>query len=106
MARAVEALAAHGRGDGRLVALALDIRHREGDRNADELAVAPTPDGVGSVVAVGFVVAMTLRYREALTAVAPADWLAWVALGAVWLIVLIPTAVLLAGPLRERRARA
>ena len=59
-----------------------------------------------SVVAAGFVVAMTLRYREALTAVVPADWLAWIALGAVWLIVLIPTAVLLAGPLRERRARA
>ena len=52
-----------------------------------------------SVVAVGFAVAMTLRYRTTLAAVAPADWLAWLALGAVWLIVLVPTAVLLAGPL-------
>ena len=59
-----------------------------------------------SVVAVGFAVAMTLRYRTTLAAVAPADWLAWLALGAVWVIVLVPTAALLAGPLRARRARA
>jgi putative peptide zinc metalloprotease protein len=59
-----------------------------------------------SVVAAGFVVAMTLRYRGTLAAVAPVDWLAWVALGAVWLIVLVPVAALVAGPLRERRAHA
>jgi putative peptide zinc metalloprotease protein len=59
-----------------------------------------------SVVATGFVVVMTLRYRATLAALAPADWLAWVALGAVWLIALVPTAMLVAGPLHARRARA
>ncbi|HEX5617305.1 MAG TPA: FHA domain-containing protein [Solirubrobacteraceae bacterium] len=59
-----------------------------------------------SVVAVGFAVAMTLRYRTTLAAVAGADWLAWLALGAVWVIVLVPTAALLVSPLRARRARA
>jgi putative peptide zinc metalloprotease protein len=59
-----------------------------------------------SVVAAGFVVAMTLRYRAPLEALAPADWLAWAALATLWVIVLVPTAVLFAGPLRARRARA
>ena len=59
-----------------------------------------------SVVAAGFVVLMTLRYRAPLAAVAPAEWVVWAALGAVWVIVLVPTALLLAGPLRARRARA
>jgi putative peptide zinc metalloprotease protein len=59
-----------------------------------------------SVVAAAFAVAMTLRYRAALAAVAPADWLAWAALGTVWVAVFIPVALVLGGPLRARRARA
>jgi putative peptide zinc metalloprotease protein len=58
-----------------------------------------------SVVAAGFVVLMTLRYRATLDAVAPAGWLAWSALAVVWVIVLLPTGLVLAGPLRARRAR-
>ena len=59
-----------------------------------------------SVVAVGFVVAMTLRYRTTVAATAHADWLAWLVLVVVWLTVLVPAVALLVGPLRARRARA
>jgi putative peptide zinc metalloprotease protein len=56
-----------------------------------------------SVVAAGFVVLMTLRYREPLTAIAPVDWVVWPALSVVWVIAALPIAVMLAG---RRRARA
>jgi putative peptide zinc metalloprotease protein len=62
--------------------------------------------GLGwSVLAAAFVIAMTLRYRAALAAVAPADWLAWAALGTVWVAVFIPVALVLGAPLHARRAR-
>jgi putative peptide zinc metalloprotease protein len=59
-----------------------------------------------SVVAAGFVVLMTLRYRGPLAALAPTDWLVWVLLGSRWVFVLVPTARAGAAPLRARRARA
>jgi len=59
-----------------------------------------------SIVAAGFVVATTLRYRATLEALAPVDWIVWALLGAVWALALIPVAFVLAVPLSRRRAHA
>jgi putative peptide zinc metalloprotease protein len=59
-----------------------------------------------SVVAAGFVVATTLRYRATFDALVPAAWIVWAGLGAVWAAALSPVAIVLAVPLRRRRAGA
>jgi putative peptide zinc metalloprotease protein len=59
--------------------------------------------GVGwSVLAALFAIAMTLRYRPALEAVAPAEWIVWVVMATVWVAVFVPVLVVIGRPLVER----
>jgi len=55
-----------------------------------------------SVLAALFAIAMTLRYRPALEAVAPAEWIVWVVMGTVWVAVFVPVLVVVGRPLVER----
>jgi hypothetical protein len=55
-----------------------------------------------SVVAALFVVAMTLRYRHAFDAVAPA-WLVWIVIAAVWVAVFVPVVVVFRPAIAARR---
>jgi putative peptide zinc metalloprotease protein len=57
---------------------------------------------VWSVLAALFVIAMTLRYRSALEAVAPAEWIVWAVMGTVWVVVFVPVVVVVGRPLLER----
>ena len=66
---------------------------------------------VWSCVAALFVVAMTLRYRATLEAVAPAGWIVWAVMAAVWIAVFLPVLFAVGRPLAQRarasrRARA
>jgi putative peptide zinc metalloprotease protein len=54
-----------------------------------------------SVVAALFVVAMTLRYRPALEALAP-EWIVWTVMATVWIVVFVPVLVVVGRPLVER----
>jgi hypothetical protein len=56
-----------------------------------------------SVLAAGFAIAMTFRYRPALEAIAPAGWLAWTVMAAVWVAVFVPVVVVVGRPLAHRR---
>jgi Zn-dependent protease len=55
-----------------------------------------------SVLAALFAIAMTLRYRAALEAVAPAQWIVWVVMATVWIAVFVPVLVVIGRPLAER----
>jgi putative peptide zinc metalloprotease protein len=55
-----------------------------------------------SVLAALFAIAMTLRYRETLEAVAPAEWIVWVVMATVWIAVFVPVLVVVGRPLVER----
>ena len=57
---------------------------------------------VWSCVAGLFVVAMTLRYRATLEAVAPAGWIVWTVMAAVWVAVFVPVLVAVGRPLAQR----
>jgi putative peptide zinc metalloprotease protein len=54
-----------------------------------------------SLLAALFVIAITLRYRSALEAVAPA-WIVWTVMATVWAAVFIPVVVVLGRPLVDR----
>ena len=69
---------------------------RPGDGDSRELARYSLFSLVWSCVAGLFVVAMTLRYRATLEAVAPAGWIVWTVMAAVWVAV----------SCRSRRGRA
>ena len=58
-----------------------------------------------SVLAALFAIAMTLRYRPTLEAVAPGDWLVWALMAAVWIAVFLPVGVVLGRPIWQRRGR-
>jgi putative peptide zinc metalloprotease protein len=58
-----------------------------------------------SVLAAFFAIAMTLRFRPALEAVAPGDWIVWAIMASVWIAVFVPVLAVIAGPLRQRRGR-
>ena len=55
-----------------------------------------------SVLAALFAIAMTLRYRSALEAVAPAEWIVWTVMGTVWVAVFVPVLVVVGRPLLAR----
>jgi putative peptide zinc metalloprotease protein len=55
-----------------------------------------------SVLAALFAIAMTLRYRSALEAVAPAEWIVWTVMGTVWVAVFVPVVVVVGRPLLAR----
>jgi putative peptide zinc metalloprotease protein len=55
-----------------------------------------------SVLAALFAIGMTWRYRAVLEALAPADWIVWVLMATVWLLVLLPAALTVGGPLSRR----
>jgi putative peptide zinc metalloprotease protein len=57
---------------------------------------------VWSVLAALFAIAMTLRYRETLEAVAPAEWIVWTVMATVWIAVFVPVVVVVGRPLVER----
>ena len=54
-----------------------------------------------SVIAAAFVIAMTLRYRPALEALAP-EWIVWTVMATVWIAVFVPVLVVVGRPLVER----
>jgi putative peptide zinc metalloprotease protein len=56
-----------------------------------------------SVLAALFVIAMTLRYRPTLEALAP-DWIVWTLMASVWVVVFVPVVLAIARPLKERLA--
>jgi Zn-dependent protease len=55
-----------------------------------------------SVLAALFAIAMTLRYRSALEAVAPAEWIVWTVMATVWVAVFVPVLVVVGRPLLAR----
>jgi pSer/pThr/pTyr-binding forkhead associated (FHA) protein len=55
-----------------------------------------------SVLVAVFAVGMTLRYQPVLAAVAPAGWVVWVPIGAVWVLVFLPVALVVGRPLSRR----
>jgi putative peptide zinc metalloprotease protein len=57
---------------------------------------------VWSVLAALFAIAMTLRYRATLEAVAPAEWIVWTVMATVWIAVFVPVLVVVGRPLVER----
>jgi putative peptide zinc metalloprotease protein len=62
--------------------------------------------GLGwSVLAALFAIAMTLRYRAALEAVAPAEWIVWTVMGTLWVAVFVPVLVVVGRPLAQRMRR-
>jgi Zn-dependent protease len=54
-----------------------------------------------SVAAAAFVIAITLRYRTALEALAPA-WVVWTVIATVWVAVFVPVLVVIGRPLVDR----
>ena len=75
-----------------------------GDRGGDSpvLARYSLCGLVWSFVAALFVIAMTLRYRGALEAAAPADWIVWTVMATVWIAVFVPVLVVVGRPLLQR----
>jgi Zn-dependent protease len=75
-----------------------------GDRGGDSpvLARYSLYGLVWSFVAALFVIAMTLRYRGALEAAAPADWIVWAVMATVWIAVFVPVLVVVGRPLLQR----
>jgi putative peptide zinc metalloprotease protein len=55
-----------------------------------------------SVLVALFAIGMTLRYRPVLDAIAPADWIVWALLAAVWTLVFLPVVIVLGRPLSRR----
>jgi putative peptide zinc metalloprotease protein len=55
-----------------------------------------------SVLAALFAIAMTLRYRTTLEAIAPAEWIVWTVMATVWVVVFVPVLVVVGGPLLGR----
>jgi putative peptide zinc metalloprotease protein len=56
---------------------------------------------VWSVLAAGFVIAMTLRYRDELEALV-ASWIVWTVMASVWVAVFVPVLVVIGRPLVTR----
>ena len=75
---------------------------RPGDGDSRVLARYSLFSLVWSCVAGLFVVAMTLRYRATLEAVAPAGWIVWTVMAAVWVAVFVPVLVAVGRPLAQR----
>jgi putative peptide zinc metalloprotease protein len=55
-----------------------------------------------SVLAAGFAIAMTFRYKETLERFAPAEWIVWTVMATVWIAVFVPVLVVVGRPLVER----
>jgi putative peptide zinc metalloprotease protein len=55
-----------------------------------------------SVLVALFAIGMSLRYRPALEALAPAEWMVWTLLAAVWILVFMPVVLVVGSPLRGR----
>ena len=57
-----------------------------------------------SIVGALFAIGMSLRYRATLEAFAPADWIVWALMAAVWIAVFLPVVFGVGRPLVQRAA--
>jgi dolichyl-phosphate-mannose--protein O-mannosyl transferase len=71
------------------------------DQGATAVAAYALATVVWSLLTVGFVIFLTLRYKDQLLAVAP-DGLVWVLIACFWALLLVPAAIGIARPIGSR----